>query len=1418
MISFKNILFLLFLLHSPVGTTILTAQSESLQPTFQFELFNLPGGDVGNSVQAIVQDSFGYMWFGSQYGLHRWDGNQFKTFLHDLEDSTSIASNYIETLYVAKDGTLWIGHWGKGLDRFDYSTETFQHYHYHPDNVNNNSRNYILDLKEDQQGDLWIGTGGGLFRLNTKTGKSKLFTHNPDNENSLSFNTCRVLLVDSEGTLWVGVGFPWGKKDLGGLHRYRPETEDFIRYQHDPSDPSSLTTNRVSALFEDSKGNFWVGTNGDGLHLMDRKSGAFQRLQKNPNNPQQLCGPFINDDPSRHIRFIFEDQQHKIWIGAIYGGLKYYDPATGYIKEYYHQENNPQTLPELNPWTILQSRDGTFWASSSGPDKMVYKFKETSYESFPLQDQNHTVFSFSETADGKIWVGSDQMGLFQLDGALQEIKPYQLSHRLVNIEETTIKNDSLQKNNLLNWTLKTVADDQGFVWINKYLPEGLFRLDPKTGDIKLFQHDPRNKKSISAESTTDILKDPLERIWTVTSKRELNLYIPDAEDFIKYKFNASPSGIATDYFSRLAPASDDKIWIFSTGFGNNPQPPLLHRFDPQNEKFDPINASILADDLVLKHETVHGLQEDHQGNLWICTDTRLLKINLQTESIDYFKPNHFGLLFFKGIVFDDQERLWLLGDKIAFFDPLSGAISNFITSFNLQPAPLYNQFIQYIFKDTKGFIYLGGQGGFQRFDPRKIKFQQLDNPTESLINNFQLLSTQKKENDSIATFSTLSSDKLKLQYNQNAFSFHFTSLAFHHPESNRFEFQLEGYDEHWRATGLEPKATYVKVPPGEYTFKVRSATLRGEWGPEKTIGLYIAPPWWATWWAYCFYALSFLGLMYTFYSIQLNRKLDKAEARRLKELVTVKTRLYTNITHEFRTPLTVISGMASQIKNNPKEWFNEGLNMIQRNSSRLLDLVNQMLDLSKLEDGKMRVHLQQGDIINYIKYLVESFHSFAQSQKIKLHFLSSKESFMMDFDHEKIKQIMSNLISNAVKFTPADGDIYVSIEEQKEDTDQQYLKINIKDTGQGISEFELPNIFERFYQIDATPTRKSEGTGIGLALTKELLQLMDGEISVKSNLHKGTVFTLLLPVSNKAPLIDNHPQDLTSNNTFLIPDYPSHQSNQVKAQNIPDVITTQKPNILLIEDNPDVVAYIASCLHNDYLIKVGKDGQEGIDIALKNIPDLIITDVMMPYKDGFEVCRTLKKDERTSHIPIIMLTARADIASKLEGLEEGVDAYLAKPFHQEELLLRIRKLLESRRQLQQHYLSLTGVKTAIKEAPKVSGLDDYFVIKVTRAVETHLDDANFGPMELARSMTLSHSQLHRKLSAITGYSAGKFIRYIRLNKAKALLQNPVLSISSIASDTGFSDPSYFGRVFRHEFEMTPSEWRAFTESSFNESK
>ena len=1392
-------IFILCLSFFQLGQFML-AQENSTIPSYSFEKFQLSEGIRSNSVQSIIQDNYGYMWYASKNGLHRWDGYQFKTYRHDPEDSTSIGGNYVEKVFVSKNGTLWLGLGGgleNGLlDRFDYKTETFHHYNFSSDVSTNMKAFFLVDILEDLNGDIWVGTHYGVYRLNTKSGIFKQYLHNPEDPNSLSHNICRALYKDSDGILWFGTGLFWDQSPDGGLNRYRPETDEFAHYFHDPKNPNSLKSNIITELFEDSRNNFWVGTTNGGLHKMNRQNGTFERFSNDSPKKYKLSFTDNSNTTNTFVQVIYEDQQNKLWIGYHNRGLTNYDLDSKHTINYEPDINDSESLPEKSVWSLTQSRDGTLWGATTGAESTVFKIKKRDFSNYKLSSNTNFVGAFAESVDNKLWVGTNDNDLYQLhlkSNAKQFFKPKSIEIAATNINTTIVDKSLLAKGQILKFISKIVVDNSGGLWMTKELLPGLIYFNPNNGNLKIYLHDPADDHSIGKGVVSDILRDDQGQIWMVTANGDLNLYDPGQDRFMRYKYSSlSNNEFGTGYDCLLNQSKDGKIWIVGTRRNLNKKhvPHVIGYFNQNESKFQSLNIDLTSKELHLVNRQVRYIEEDANGNIWICNPTHLIEVVKSNGLVKVHQTNQFESEELKCMIMDNQGLLWIIGEKISFFDPLIGVSNVKTIAINtIRNMPDYKQTI---FKDANGLIYFGGEKEFQYFDPEIINSHQGITIPEAIITEFELLSVTDEINNDYKR-NILESSDIHLKHNQNTFSFRFSVLDFEEPEKNRIQFKLDGFDEQWRTSGSEPLVTYIKVPPGEYTFKVKGATFTSNWGDIKQLGILITPPIWGTWWAYLLYLLLGLSLFYSFYRFQLNRKLEKAEALRLKDLDSAKNRLFTNITHEFRTPLTVISGMSEQIKENPDKWLKKGLGVINRNSTRLNNLVNQMLDLSKLESGKLKLNPVQSDIIPFVKYLCESFNSTTEASQIKLTVYAEIDELIMDFDSSKLSTVIINILSNAIKYTSPGGKIIVHLT-QISTKEKSYFSLKVKDTGAGISEDELEHIFNRFYQVDNSSTRPEEGTGIGLALTKELVDLMDGNITVKSKLGKGSEFIVQLPITRDAVMTSDVSLPFKPQIVYL------DETMTTLVEEIDE--NSELPIVLIIEDNEDVAQYLKICLQEKHHVLYAKDGIIGLEMAYERIPDIIISDVMMPGKDGLEVCSILKKDERTDHIPVILLTAKATLQDRISGLSHGADAYLTKPFSKVELFTRLDQLMLLRKNLIKRVQNDSYVQLLKKQ---FEGTEAKFLKKVIKEIHEHMNDHSFGSVQLAHKLRFSESQVYRKLKAITGKSTALFIRSVRLQRAKELILTTDQNISEISYDVGFNDPSWFSRVFKEEFGFAPSD-------------
>ncbi|MCB0549773.1 MAG: response regulator, partial [Phaeodactylibacter sp.] len=757
---------------------------------------------------------------------------------------------------------------------------------------------------------------------------------------------------------------------------------------------------------------------------------------------------------------------------------------------------------------------------------------------------------------------------------------------------------------------------------------------------------------------------------------------------------------------------------------------LLH-YEPDTRKqswYSPGNQ-----DFSVAH--ILAIEETRPGLLWLATDVGLLSLQLGSgETRRYTTEDGLSNNYVCGMLAEGDSALWLSSNHgLSRFHIDSESFLNFFEQDGLS----HNEFNRKsYFKASDGRMYFGGLQGINAFYPDELLSSQRrrNEAAKVVLNAFEYV--DERQDATIQRFDFGEQPTIHLRYWHRSFSFEYALTDYRNPEEMAYSYRMEGYEDSWSPPSKFNFTRFSSLPAGRYTFRVRARDSHGLWHPNQlAVNVIVHPPWWSTWWAYLLYAAIVAALFYYFWrnalrqqALRTNLMLEKVEADKLKELDHFKSRLYTNLTHEFRTPLTVILGMAEQIKKAPHQHLDDGVELIRNNGKNLLQLINQLLDLSKLESGAFQLQLQQGDVVPYLRYLAESFQTYANSRNLSLRFHATLESLVMDYDPEQLKQVVTNLISNAVKFTPSGGEVTVRIREE----DKQLL-LEVSDTGVGIDKEKLPFIFNRFYQVDSSTTRRGEGTGIGLAHTQELVQLMGGDIAVESQLGKGSTFTISLPIRHTAEpegyagaQMEEAPTPLSTlpaaEGTFRRQPATGHRPSSASRPRMHENTNAQihdLPHLLLIEDNPDVVTYLKSCLNDVYQLDVAYNGLIGIEKAIENIPDLIISDVMMPEKNGYEVCDTLKNDERTSHIPIILLTAKADAASKIAGLRRGADAYLAKPFDREELLVRLAKLVERQQRMVAYFSARAPIPEAKKEYVQV---EDEFIQKVRRIIEQHYKD------------------------------------------------------------------------------------------------
>jgi signal transduction histidine kinase/CheY-like chemotaxis protein/AraC-like DNA-binding protein/ligand-binding sensor domain-containing protein len=1366
----------------------------------------------------ILQDSEGFLWFGTKDGLNRYDGYRFEVFTNDPDDPWSISGNTVTLLFEDSKGRIWAATDNRGVDIYDKITGRFHHILYDPTQPGGLSGNHILTIVEDSSGYFLLNVDGkeinmlkledAFFQKQHPPQVIRIPVPKQDIGRQMPGTMLRVIVKDEKGRIWVGgpgviyqldvqkaqltlvkegvsIGATIINED-GSLWGVGQNQAHF----HWDGEKATLLPDDFHAVMQfarDKQGHIWA-VRPDSLFGMDLKNSL--NTQPTPSAHKGIFFRWAPDIPATDypMASLAIDNSGIIWVGSNGYGLYQINPNQTrfthlmpgisvrniavvsadkyFLWTYSNWFTEDGTFLRLDPlrntWKapsvdyMMISRTGEYWMKYTGPLENIYQLKKYSpntktEELINIPWVHYDTQPMLETENGMIWLTGFNQLLTAVNPDTKSLSTYDLKDG----KKTVIDNQA-QKVLSRDFSTAIYEDINGVIWVGT--GNGMIRCErkgkmPNELEVRHFKNIPGNQQSLSYNHVMCFLDDPVQ--------------------------------------------PEQYLWVCTKGGG-------LNRFDKKEGTFLRLTKKDGLPDNV-----VYGILSDEQGNLWGSTNKGIFCL-LQSGLRE-------GQYVFRNFSKKDglQEEEFNTGAYAKLPD---------------------------------GRLIFGGVNGYNVFDPKDLLTTDFHPPvyiTRILVNNQPVT---PGDGSNILEKTILFTKSITLLPKHEILTLEFASLDYTAPDRNRYRYQLVGADDSWVEAGSHRSATFLQLPPGAYTFRVQGTNSQGVWSEHiAELQINVLPPWWKTWWAYLAYIALLAGGIFLAMRFYVNRQklsqqldFEKREAERVRELDAQKTQLYMNMTHEFRTPLTIILGMAKQLKDNPDERSESSFDMIIRNGRNLLGLVNKMLNLSKLESGKLQLDLVRDDVVVFLRSLVSSFSSLVEQKEIQLHFLPEVNEYMTAYDPDKLQQITSNLITNAYKFTPEGGNIYIMVKVENES-----LVIRVKDTGRGISPEDIGRIFDRFYQVDAGTTRQFEGTGIGLALTKELVTLMGGQIRAQSppiGASIGTEFIVTIPdlsqtkagikAANGARPADKKPLSPATAAPpavpvqFLPEPAPVHQEKYASQKTGPAEKSAghKQPIILLVEDNADVVAYVATCLkekdtgngmHPDgYKLVVAENGQEGMELATELIPDLIISDVMMPVMDGFELCRQLKSDARTDHIPVVILTARADMNSKLEGLEIGANAYLSKPFERQELLLTVKNLFDLRNKLRKKFqenldkyepVESDGQPGKPIQQPLV--FEDKFVAKVTAIIEAHLSDFNFSVGQIAGEFHLSHSQLARKLDAVTGYAPNQFIRLVRLNKAKAMLMDEAIPITAVAYDCGFNDPSYFSRIFKKEFGETPSEWR-----------
>jgi signal transduction histidine kinase/DNA-binding response OmpR family regulator len=1297
----------------------------------------------------ILQSKDGFIWMATKDGLNRYDGSRFEVFSPDPFNPYSISSSEINSLFEDRNGLIWVST-PEQLEVFDPTSKRFYHLMSEGQPI---TSQYYPSFAQTPDGAIWLTNEMSIWKINLPND----FVENPaKSSTSIVEPICKKLSMI----------FTDGQKKL------------------------PIKTTKV--LYSQTK-KLLLGTN-LGLFRLDPAS-------------EKLLPEYIT--PDIELRSVVENKIGEIlMIGKLPNERKIWIWISGTTIRKFADISYP-----VYPRTVFSfDEDGYIWTFLG---KAIQKWElsaffnqgkpelEISTDNSFLKDNFAYCTKFLFDQSGVGWVGTNGFGIIKINNTTSKFKTFlpDISQRILleapdgglySVEYPMIKySDKAFDKHGLNTDyygnfhpfdnnsigrLAVCFDGAGNGWSSSREDSLLYRMDAMTKKIETFPW-----------RGVGLMCDRPGFLWSV-DENGLYKFDPDTKT---QKFHAfdKPQKRISDYSNYLYKDIDGTLWIF--GFNG------LIRVNKINDRLrfeyftnNPTDRSSISSDIVLS-----VMDDPIEPNRYLWVGTKSGGLNRMDKKSGTFKqykkenglPDNviYGILAENTSTSGSGNHIWLSTNKgLCRFDVRAETTRNFSAADGLQD----NEFNSSSYlKTSDGTMIFGGVKGLTVFHPDSLKFNE-HVPQIHIVG--VMVNNQKYDLDGKSSMS--------LSYDQNLLNFDFAALEFTNPTQNQYRYQLIGVDKEWVTLGNKNSIQFANLAPGNYTFKVLGSNNDGIWSDQPaTIKFTIRPPWYSSWWAYGFYIVLLAFGVRQFYFYKLSQRLEHQEKIRLQEMDEFKNRFFTNITHEFRTPLTVMLGSSEQlIKEEPDEIKSSKLSLIKRSGENLLRLINQILDLTKLESNTLPIHYIQGDILTFIRYIAESLHSFVNAQNILLKVESEQSRILMDYDPDRILQIIHNLLSNAVKFTPSGGKVVVRTE-----CKDKWLHISVSDTGSGIPPDQLPHLFERFFQANNQEHAKAGGTGIGLSLTRELVKAMGGDITVKSILGNGSTFYVKLPVTNNCYFDEN--TNHNNEEKWSPPGMFSNSANGNQTSRPSDDISLA--HILVIEDNADVAEYLSSCLKDQYSCEYAYNGQAGIERALEKIPDIIVSDVMMPIKDGFEVVEKLKNDERTSHIPIILLTAKADVQSRLLGLKRGADSYISKPFHQEELLVTINNLLESRRKLQQLYLQKALIPSS--EVGSDVDIEDSFLQKLNAVIEENYTDEDFGLTELCQKIRMSRSQLFRKMKALTNIAPSDLIRKHRLNKAKDLLKSGEVNVAEATWKVGFKDPSYFSKLYQEEFGETPSATR-----------
>ena len=1309
------------------------------------------------SVNSILVDRKGFTWFGGTHGLYRFDGTDFRSWHHNPQDENSLSSDHIISLFEDGEGNIWIGTENHGINIFNWRLESLQRVSFQDESVNHSS---VLSFFQDpNNGNVWMGTSGrGIYIVDRNFNISDHYIHQRNSPGSLSNNTVFDMLRDREGRIWVST-------NSGKLDQFN--NGDFIHFDYESSSIDAVRTGQK--MIEDAQGRIWLGTEGKGLFIFDPQAAVFEVLDNT----------FKTLIPGNTVLTALDtDAENNIWMSTDGSGIFFYEEASKKLTKYRHQRNNPHSLSNDASYSLAIDHSDRAWFGMGDGTVNITNYIPFGFFRSPGSLSFDVVVDLLMDRQGRIWAGTGGGGIsvIQPDGALRVLD----------------NNSSPALNSNIILTLK--EDSKGNIWSGSFLG-GVDKIDPDGNSVQHYTEE----DGLSNNHVFALEVDPAGTIWIGTQGGGLNFITPNGNiqqaDFIE---EARIQSLMVD--------SNRRLWVGLYSGG-------VKVYDLQKRML--LNAAeLLGDSLVdrkLKEYPVHSFEEGNSGDIWIGTGGMgIVRVGEETKT--YTTSDGLPSNSIYGVL-TDKHTAWISTNKgIASISIAAETISTLNISDGLTNSDFESGGI---IQSDDGMLYFSSKDGIVYFHPGSLPTTRaVDRPvlTDLQIHNTSVVPKKEYAGTSILSESITTAASIDLPYSQNNFTIYFNSPTFRNPDRVHYRYKLEGFDEDW-ITDENGRhfVPYSNLRDRDYTFHVQGSLDRRDWSASRSIAIKVYPPFFRAWYAYLSYALLLLVVSYFGYwfikgriKLRNQLKFEKFTREREKELNEQKINFFTGVSHELRTPLTLLIGPLEQLSNNSKieNRVRNQIMMMQRNANKLLSLVNQLLDFRKMESGQLQLKVSQQDMVYFIEEILLTFREIALQKNIKLTFRNDLKTRNLFFDETKIEIALFNLLSNAIKYTDADGTILLAAGHSKDGSE---VIIEVTDTGFGIRKENLNKIFDPFYR-DRTIDKNESGSGIGLTLTKNVIELHHGNIEVQSEVNEGTSFFIRFPIAENSYLPSEHFGRAGADHNLNIKPQPGKPTHVAIAEEL--------PILLIVEDNQDIRLLLKDVLAQQFRIYEVVDGSKGLEMAFEIIPDVILSDIMMPVMDGVKLCRELKSDLRTSHIPVILLTARSGFTHELSGLTTGADDYITKPFQIEILVSKINNILENRKKLRKKIEKDFLLEPS---AVAITDPDEVFLKDLMDQVNSNLSNSEYSVKDLAAGLGISHSVLYRKVNSLTGLTINDLIKTIRLKKAAQLLESKAFNISEVGYQVGFSNPKYFSTCFKAEYGLTPSQYLGGSEKHKKES-